>query len=117
MSQFNSVFKRCLNFYDHRIGNSHSMGNYLSFSAVPRSGTPDFPAFVDASPNHGPISGGTKFTIVGSSLKQYGGISFVYIGDIKLPIKNWTRYLHDLHSFIRELVKLLLQEKRSQKII
>ena len=92
--------KNVLYFYDHRIGNFHWIclffyGNQLSFSAVPSPENSTFPAFVDASPNHGPISGGTKITIVGRNLDQYGGISFIYIGNMKLPIKNWTRYLHD----------------------
>lgn len=64
----------------------------FSFSAVSSPEKSDSPEFIRASPNHGPMSGGTKMTITGRNLDKYGGIFFTYIGNMKLPIRNWTRY-------------------------
>lgn len=83
----------------------------LSFSAIPRPEASNYPVFDHASPNHGPASGGTQITIEGRNLGQYGGISFIYIGAMKLPIKNWTRSLHDI------LTSLTLYIRRTLKVL
>lgn len=74
------------------IGLVTHRGWIFSFTAVPAQEESDYPKFIETSPKHGPVSGGTNITIKGRNLDKYGGIVFLYIGNMKLPIKNWTRY-------------------------
>ena len=67
----------------------------LLFAAVSPPEKSDSPEIIGASPNHGPMSGGTTMTITGRKLEKYNGVFFIYIGNMKLPITNWERYFLD----------------------